>query len=96
LGLWKTALTVGDNKYQPPTASHFGVFMGNDKRGKWQDFTVKIQDLENLLNSDNTIKNNDGTSQFKYEFLTSNVPESLVEDIKGTNKIIYPNPSKKA
>lgn len=64
--------------------------MTNPIRSNWQEFTLKIQDLENLLNSDNTIKNNDGTSQFKYEFLTSNVPESLVEDIKGTNKIIYP------
>jgi hypothetical protein len=64
--------------------------MGNDKRSNWQKFTTNIQDLESLLNSDNTIKNNDGTAQFKYEFLTSNVPESLVEDIKGTNKIIYP------
>ena len=92
LGLWKTALTVGDNKYQPPTASHFGVYMGNAQRSNWLNFTEKIQDLENLLNSDDTIKNNDGTTQFQYKFLTSNVPESLVEDIKGTNKIIYPKP----
>jgi DNA/RNA endonuclease G (NUC1) len=84
-GLWKVALTVGDNINEPPTTSHYGVYMGNEPRSDWQQFTINIEELEKLLSADNTIP-------FQYEFLTSNVTASESQTIKGNNKIIFPSP----
>lgn len=85
LGLWKVVLTSANNS-PLPTAAHFGVFMGNQPRNSWDQFTQTIQDLQNILNSDSQ------ASSPKYNFLT-NISASQVDAIKNGQKIIYPSSS---
>ncbi len=85
LGLWKVVLTSANNSPLPTTA-HFGVFMGNQPRNSWAQFTQTIQDLQNILNSDSQ------ASSPKYNFL-SNIADSQLEAIKNGQKIIYPSSS---